>query len=59
MQEINPIHYIRDLVGVDFIALGSGFGGAINAPFSAEGYPMITEALLRVLKLVRSKVPES
>lgn len=43
---VNTIDYIRDLVGEDFIALGSDFDGAINAPFTAEGLPLITEELI-------------
>lgn len=37
--------YVADLVGVDHVALGSDFDGAINAPFDVTGLPLLTEAL--------------
>lgn len=39
------IHYVVDLVGVDYVGLGSDFDGAVRAPFDVTGLPLITEAL--------------
>lgn len=39
------IHYVVDLVGVDYVGLGSDFDGAVRAPFNVTGLPLITEAL--------------
>lgn len=40
------IRYTSDLVGVQHVALGSDFDGAIPAPFDTTGLALITEALL-------------
>lgn len=40
------IRYAADLVGVDRVALGSDFDGAIAAPFDTTGLVQITDALL-------------
>ncbi len=40
------IRYTVDLVGVDYVALGSDFDGAVTTPFDASGIGLITEALL-------------
>jgi microsomal dipeptidase-like Zn-dependent dipeptidase len=34
------------VAGVDHVALGSDFDGAVEAPFDAAGFPQITQALL-------------
>ncbi|MEP7270725.1 MAG: dipeptidase, partial [Acidobacteriota bacterium] len=41
------IRYTVDLIGIDHVALGSDFDGAIAAPFDTTGLPLITEALLQ------------
>ncbi|MBO0856882.1 MAG: dipeptidase [Chloracidobacterium sp.] len=41
------IRYASNVMGVDHVALGSDFDGAINAPFDATGIVQITDALLR------------
>lgn len=41
------IRYTTDLIGVDHVALGSDFDGAIAAPFDTTGLVEITEALLQ------------
>ena len=38
--------YVADLVGVDHVALGTDFDGAITAPIDASGMPLLTEALI-------------
>jgi membrane dipeptidase len=40
------IRYVVDLVGVDHVALGSDFDGAVPVPFDASGLALLTEALL-------------
>ena len=39
------IRYVADKIGVDKVALGSDFDGAIKAHFDATGLPLITDAL--------------
>jgi membrane dipeptidase len=41
------IRYTVDLIGVDHVALGSDFDGAIEAPFDTTGLVQITDALLQ------------
>jgi microsomal dipeptidase-like Zn-dependent dipeptidase len=41
------IRYTVDLIGVDHVALGSDFDGAIAAPFDTTGLVQITDALLQ------------
>ena len=40
------IRYTTDLIGVDHVALGSDYDGAVRAPFDTTGLVRITEALL-------------
>ncbi len=40
------IRYAADLVGVEHVALGSDFDGAVTQPFDATGLVQITDALL-------------
>jgi microsomal dipeptidase-like Zn-dependent dipeptidase len=40
------MRYTADLVGVDHVALGSDFDGAVTAPVDASGLALLTEALL-------------
>ena len=44
---VKAIKYTADLVGVDHVALGSDFDGAIEAPFDATGMPLITEERMK------------
>ena len=39
------IKYVADKIGVDKVALGSDFDGAIAAPFDITGFPLIVTAL--------------
>jgi membrane dipeptidase len=43
---VRAMQYVTDLVGVDHVAIGSDFDGAITAPIDAAGLPLLTEALL-------------
>ena len=40
------IRYAVKIVGIDHVALGSDFDGAVTTPFDASGWPLVTEALL-------------
>ena len=42
----SAIRYTADLVGVDHVALGSDFDGAVPVPFDTTGLALIAEALL-------------
>lgn len=40
------IRYAVDVIGIDHVALGSDFDGAVEAPFDTSGLVLITEALM-------------
>ena len=40
------IRYVRDLVGIDYVALGSDYDGSVTTPFDITGLPVIVEHLL-------------
>jgi len=42
------IQYTVKLIGIDHVALGSDFDGAITAPFDVTGLALITEELLKL-----------
>ncbi len=42
------IKYTADLVGVDYVALGSDFDGSVITPFDITGLPLIVEELLNL-----------
>ena len=42
------IKYARDLVGVEYVALGSDFDGSVTTPFDITGLPLIVEELLKL-----------
>jgi membrane dipeptidase len=44
----NAIRYTVDLIGVDYVALGSDYDGAVEVPFDTTGIVQITDALLQV-----------
>ena len=43
---IASIKHVRDLVGIDYVALGSDYDGAVAVPFDITGLPMIVEGLM-------------
>jgi microsomal dipeptidase-like Zn-dependent dipeptidase len=43
---VKAMRYVSDRVGVDHVALGSDFDGAITAPFDTTGLVEITDAML-------------
>lgn len=69
---VAAIRHVRDLVGVQHVALGSDFDGGTETPFDTAGLVHITEELLRagfsemevrdvmggnVLRLLRTRLP--
>lgn len=44
---VRSIKYVRDLVGADYVGLGSDFDGTVKTPFDASGMALITEELLK------------
>jgi len=45
---VKAMRYVSDRVGVEHVALGSDFDGAITAPFDTTGLVEITDAMLEV-----------
>lgn len=43
---VRAIRYVADIVGVDHVALGSDFDGAVKTPFDASGLVHVTGALV-------------
>ncbi len=43
---VRSVRYVADLVGVEAVAVGSDWDGAITAPVDASGMALLTEALL-------------
>ena len=48
MSTAKAIKYTADLVGIDHVALGSDFDGAVKAHFDVTGLPLIVEALMKL-----------
>ncbi len=44
---VKAMRYVSDRVGVEHVALGSDFDGAVTAPFDTTGLVEITEAMLQ------------
>ncbi len=42
---VKALRYSADLVGAEYLALGSDFDGAVTTPFDVTGLPRLTEAL--------------
>ena len=40
------IRYVKDLVGISHVALGSDFDGSVKTPFDTTGLVHLTSALL-------------
>jgi microsomal dipeptidase-like Zn-dependent dipeptidase len=43
---VRAIKYTADLIGVDHVALGSDYDGAVTAPFDISGIALITQGLM-------------
>lgn len=47
MQDtMRAVRYVADLVGIEHVALGTDFDGAVETVVDATGLPLLTEALL-------------
>lgn len=46
IEVADAMRYVADLVGVEHVALGTDFDGAIAAPFDVTGLVQVTDALL-------------
>lgn len=44
---IASIKHVRDLVGIEFVALGSDYDGSVAVPFDITGLPLIVEGLMQ------------
>ncbi len=70
---VKAMRYVSGRVGVEHVALGSDFDGAITAPFDTTGLPEITDAMLHagyseqeirmimgenVMKFLQANLPE-
>ncbi len=40
------IRHVRDLVGIDYVGLGSDYDGATTVPFDTSGVALVTQALM-------------
>ncbi|MBI1320847.1 MAG: peptidase M19 [Candidatus Hydrogenedens sp.] len=71
---VAAIQYATDLIGVDHVALGSDYDGAVTAPFDISGMALVTEGLMKagyneadirkimgenVIRLLREVLPEA
>lgn len=43
---IASIQHVRDLVGIQYVALGSDYDGSVSVPFDITGLPLIVEGLM-------------
>ncbi|MDR7130453.1 microsomal dipeptidase-like Zn-dependent dipeptidase [Algoriphagus sp. 4150] len=43
---IASIKHIRDLVGIEYVALGSDYDGAVAVPFDITGFPLLVEGMM-------------
>jgi membrane dipeptidase len=44
---IASIKHVRDLVGIQYVALGSDYDGSVAVPFDITGLPLIVEGLIK------------
>jgi len=44
---VEAMKYTKELIGVNYIALGSDFDGSVTTPFDVTGYPYLVEEMLR------------
>lgn len=43
---IASIKHVRDLVGIEYVALGSDFDGSVAVPFDITGFPLLVEEMM-------------
>jgi len=44
---VNSMKYVRDLVGAEYVALGSDYDGSVATHFDCTGFPLLVEEMLR------------
>jgi membrane dipeptidase len=44
---VEAMKYIKAIVGVQYIALGSDYDGSIKAPFDITGLPLLVEEMIK------------
>jgi microsomal dipeptidase-like Zn-dependent dipeptidase len=44
---VQSILYLKNLIGIEHIALGSDFDGSVTTPYDITGLPMIVDAMLK------------
>ncbi len=44
---VASMKHVRDLVGIEFVALGSDFDGSVTTPFDVTGLPLLVDELLK------------
>ena len=44
---VDAMKYVKNLIGVEHVALGSDYDGDILAPFDITGFPLIVEEMLK------------
>jgi microsomal dipeptidase-like Zn-dependent dipeptidase len=44
---IASIKHVRDLVGIEYVALGSDYDGSVSVPFDITGFPLLVEEMLK------------
>jgi membrane dipeptidase len=44
---IASIKHVRDLVGIEYVALGSDYDGSVAVPFDITGFPLLVEGMLK------------
>ncbi|SMP36309.1 Zn-dependent dipeptidase, dipeptidase homolog [Algoriphagus winogradskyi] len=43
---IASIKHVRDLVGIEYVALGSDYDGSVAVPFDITGFPLLVEGMM-------------
>ncbi|NNM13096.1 MAG: peptidase M19, partial [Gammaproteobacteria bacterium] len=43
---VASIKYVRDLVGIEHVALGSDYDGTVTTPFDVTGLPLLVDEML-------------
>jgi len=44
---VKSMKYVRDLVGIEHVALGSDFDGSVTVPFDVTGLPLLVDEMLK------------
>jgi microsomal dipeptidase-like Zn-dependent dipeptidase len=44
---VNTMKYVKDLVGVRYVALGSDYDGSVATHFDCTGFPLLVEEMMR------------